>query len=296
MKTSRFAEKLATRLFDTPDEQERFLAAVERGDAARPCAVWLRDRPENSIGPILNHSAKWVPSFATAFEHGFRPGAHPLHAAGAFYSLDLSSVFSAGLLAAIDEPIENALDLCASPGGKTVLLRCFQPDCRITANEAIGSRKGILRENMARCGLDDVEVVSHDPSFLAVTQKGEFDLVVADVPCSGQSLLARGMDNPGCFNPIVTKRNAMRQRRITAAAMDMLRPGGWLLYTTCTFAVEENEEVVEWLLKKRPEFEVVACDRHEDFASRHGAFPCYRLYPQSGLGAGSFGALLCWVN
>jgi 16S rRNA C967 or C1407 C5-methylase (RsmB/RsmF family) len=119
-----------------------------------------------------------------------------------------------------------------------------------------------------------------------------FDLVIVDAPCSGQSLIARGLDNPGCFHPVNLKKNAMRQRRIVAEASKTLIPGGRMIYSTCTFAPEENEETISWLMKTMPQLEpipVAALDAHRSTLSD---FPCYRLHPHEGLGAGGFVAVL----
>jgi 16S rRNA C967 or C1407 C5-methylase (RsmB/RsmF family) len=121
---------------------------------------------------------------------------------------------------------------------------------------------------------------------------GGFDLVIVDAPCSGQSLLAKGIENPGAFHPATVKGNAKRQLGIVTAAADCVAPGGTLLYSTCTFSERENERVVSKFLGRMPDYKVLPVAHLEPWRSPLADFPCYRLYPQSGLGAGGFVALL----
>ncbi|UQT46624.1 hypothetical protein M5E88_00945 [Akkermansia muciniphila] len=130
------------------------------------------------------------------------------------------------------------------------------------------------------------------PGPVGGTSPGCFDLILADAPCSGQSLLAKGIPNPGCFNSSVTGGNAKRQRGILLAALRCLAPGGFLLYTTCTYAPEENERNVLYLLKRHPDLHTVTVPELEHFRSSLTQEACYRLMPFHGAGAGGFTCLL----
>lgn len=130
------------------------------------------------------------------------------------------------------------------------------------------------------------------PDQWAEQAPGCFDLILADAPCSGQSLLAKGIPNPGCFHAAATGGNAKRQRGILLAALQCLVPGGFLLYTTCTYAPEENERNVLYLLKRHPELETVSVPELEPFHSGLTEEACYRLMPFHGAGAGGFTCLL----
>ncbi len=288
----RLAIKMAKQLFDDEREQKRFLSALRVGDAGRPAAVWMGAPPDPSPVPLLADGPSWLPHFVSAFEQGVRPGRLDAHQEGALYSLDLSSVFSVAAILDLDPRPERVLDLCASPGGKALFLwRALHPS-QLIANEAIASRLGVLKENLKRCRAEGVEVMCADPQHLAHVLVASMDLVLVDAPCSGQSLLARGTRNPGCFHPVTIRRNAMRQRRILVEASKTVRPGGYLFYSTCTFSVAENEEVVEWFLKGAIGWKAVDLARLALHRSGHSEVPTYRLDPQAGFGAGAFVAAL----
>lgn len=160
-----------------------------------------------------------------------------------------------------------------------------------TANEVHAARRGILRQNVELCGLPNTRVTGWRPEQWS--RSGElFDLIMVDAPCSGQSLLCKGMKNPGCLGKNVVQGNAKRQRGILSAAACCLAPGGYLLYTTCTYAPEENERSVAYLLRRTSE--ISACDvpALAAFRSTLSEFPSYRLLPHHGAGAGGFCCLL----
>lgn len=146
--------------------------------------------------------------------------------------------------------------------------------------------------NLKRCGIEVAHPISFDPSILAAELAQMADLVLVDAPCSGQSLLAKGEKNPGCFHPVTIGKNANRQKRILANAAQTVAPQGFLAYMTCTYAVEENEQVSEWLLERFPQFEAVEVPALSAYRSGLTALPCYRMFPQTGLGAGAFTILL----
>jgi 16S rRNA C967 or C1407 C5-methylase (RsmB/RsmF family) len=222
----------------------------------------------------------------------FRPGKHPLHDRGAFYVLDFSSVFSAAAMLAIERTPVRVLDLCSAPGGKAIFAaRAFRPEL-LACNETIRKRTGSLISNLDRCGIQNALVWGADPSVWARKYPGMFDLVIVDAPCSGQSLIAKGTDSPDAFLPQMIDMCVGRQRRIMGNAMRCVAPGGHLLYATCTYAYKENEKVIAWAMAQDPEMRAVEVPSHHEFQSTYVDFPCYRLFPQRGLGAGAYVALL----
>ena len=274
---SALRERLAARLFDVPEERAAFEAALEAGASAR--RVEVVGGPAGPRGGL----PEWVPAFVRE-----KDGAGEGEGA---YGLDLSSVWEMLPLGEIGRPVRRLLDLCAAPGGKSLLAaRWVEPEFHL-ANEVVPKRLGILRHNLARCGVAAF-TQRLMPERLAELAAAAFDLVLVDAPCSGQSLLARGIENPGCFHPATVKGNAMRQRKILAAAARCVAPGGWMLFTTCTFAPDENEKNVGWFTKRHDGFEPVAVASMERWRSRLGGEACYRLGPHEGLGAGGFACLL----
>lgn len=287
--------KAAESLFgENAGERRRFLEALSNPPDLAPWILWtgagMQKVPVTEPAP--RHD--WLPDFAMRWEPGVEPGKHPLHAEGAFYSLDFSSIWAASaMLATGSEPgKKRVLDVCAAPGGKSIFASLALRPEFLLANEVIGKRLAVLRHNLKRCRIPNAFTQRLDPRDLATAAPGAFDLVIVDAPCSGQSLLAKGIENPGAFHPATVKGNAKRQLGIVTAAAACVAPGGWLLYSTCTFSERENERVVSKFLERRPDFETRPVPRLAEWRSPLAEFPCYRLYPQSGLGAGGFVALL----
>jgi 16S rRNA C967 or C1407 C5-methylase (RsmB/RsmF family) len=270
--------------------QEAFTNAVLSGQADQPALFWLRDEQHPFA---VEHLTSWQPNWVEALVAPFSQiGKHPLYASGAYYPLDFSSLASVSTLLTITEPLHSVLDLCSAPGGKGLFAwRALRPE-RLVCNEVIGKRAGALISNLTRCHAIGSSVTRLDPAQIAVAAKEAFDLVLVDAPCTGQSLIARGTPAAGAFQPNVIATNMTRQRRILANAAAAVAPGGYLSYMTCTYSREENEKNVEWLLRRFPKFSAVEVPHLLPQRSWLAEFPCYRISPQDGLGAGGFTALL----
>jgi len=292
MAASSQLEKLARRLFKTEGDRAAFMYALTQPPDFAPTILWTQPKPLDWDWAVLP-PLPWQPSCVDRLaDPKARPGQHPLHDQGAFYCLDFSSVFAVSAIQAISAPIEVAIDLCAAPGGKSLFIwTAIQPK-RLLCNEVVRKRIKILIANLKRCGAMDAVVLSQDPSVLAQHLPQSAQLVLVDAPCSGQSLLAKGQAVPGCFHKVTMNRNANRQKRILANAAQLVLPGGYLLYSTCTYAPDENEQVGHWLLKKFPDLVPVTVESLHPYQSPLTDMPCYRLWPQSGLGAGAFALLL----
>ncbi|MUH00534.1 RsmB/NOP family class I SAM-dependent RNA methyltransferase [Scytonema sp. UIC 10036] len=291
MKThSNLLLKLSRRLFTNLDEQEKFVEALTHPQRFNPCILWCKEKPE--LSPFSTEVATpWQPEFIERLSLGEKPGQHLLHEQGYFYCLDFSSVFAASLLLAIPQPVNLVFDMCAAPGGKSVFAwKSLQPDLLI-GNEVIGKRLGMLISNLKRCQIEPSVVASKDSSFFADTIPLSSRLVMVDAPCTGQSLLAKGEKAPGCFHPTAINKSANRQKRIIANSARLVAPQGYLAYMTCTYSPEENEEVCEWFLQRFPQFNAMEVKHLEGDRSHLTTLPCYRMFPQGGLGAGAFTVL-----
>jgi 16S rRNA C967 or C1407 C5-methylase (RsmB/RsmF family) len=289
-KPSNLLLKLSRRLFDSTDEQEKFIAALIHPQAFQPCILWCQEKPE-----ILPFSAdlplSWQPKFIDRLHLGQKPGQDSLHHQGYFYCLDFSSVFSASVLLAITQPIHLIFDMCAAPGGKSIFAwKALKPDLLIS-NEVIGKRLGMLISNLKRCQISPSVVVNRDSSIFAESIPTSSNLVIVDAPCTGQSLLAKGEKAPGCFHPTAINKSANRQKRIIANSAQLVAPQGYLAYMTCTYSPEENEQVCEWFLSRFPQFQSVDVKHLQEYQSHLTNIPCYRMFPQDRLGAGAFTAL-----
>lgn len=280
----------AAQLFKTEDEQKKFYDALKAGVSREQAIIVLQNKAEIGAFPKLRPTP-WQPEFVVRLMDGFKASTHPLYEKGAFYSLDLSSCFAASAMLAIPDPVESVLDVCAAPGGKSIFAYRALSPAKMVCNEVIRKRGVFLQENLDRCQIP-AEVVSLDPSALAQRMRDMFGLVIVDAPCSGQSLPAKNEAADGAFNPKIISECVNRQHRIAGHAARCVAPGGYLLYMTCTFAREENEKVVHWLIREYPDFETVEVPKLEAFRSPFSEGFCYRLYPQMGVGAGAFTSLL----
>ncbi len=277
-------QRLARELFIDEEEQVRFIQALAEGKSSEQAIIWLAEKQECFQ---KKKNVPWQADFIDCLESDQAAGSNSLHQAGKYYCLDFSSVFEAAVFNQVDNTPEAILDLCASPGGKSVLAwRYFKPQVLIS-NEVIGKRLGQLHSNIKRCGIPAI-ISNNDSADFAKYYELAFDLVIVDAPCTGQSLIAKGKKSPSCFHPATINLNFNRQKRIIANASSAVAPGAYLAYMTCAYSYKENEGVVEWFLKKFPEFVAVEVSSLKDFRSALTENPCYRLFPQQKMGAGGF--------
>ena len=197
-----------------------------------------------------------------AFYYGeeSRPGKHPYHEAGLYYIQEPSAMSPAALLA--PEPGMRVLDLCAAPGGKSTQLASYLDGTGLLiSNEINSARSRILSSNIERMGAVNVIVTNEDSSKLATKFPSYFHAIQVDAPCSGEGMfrkLPEAMEQWSLQQVLVC---ASRQLEILDNAAVMLMPGGRIVYSTCTFSREENEDVIEEFLRKHPEFSVGKMER-----------------------------------
>ena len=174
----------------------------------------------------------------------------PLLHAGAYYVQEASSMFIWHILSAIfpekQAPI-IALDLCAAPGGKTTLLADYFTNGLIISNEVIKQRSATLIENTTKWGSGNIVVTNNDPAAFS-KMPSLVDLLLIDAPCSGSGLFRRDVNAINEWSEANVQLCSARQKRIIADALPTLKEGGILLYATCSFSVEENEQMVDWML------------------------------------------------
>lgn len=287
---SRLMLKLSQRLFEVDRDREAFVEGLIHPKPLNPCILWCQPQPDATpfaVEPPLD----WQPGFVERLAIGQQPGKHSLHDAGAFYCLDFSSVFAASPLLSLPTPIDTVMDMCASPGGKSIFAwRALQPK-QLISNEVIGKRSAALISNFKRCQIKPAHIIRLDSKVLAETIPQTAQLVLVDAPCTGQSLIAKGGKAPGCFHPVTINSNANRQKRILANSAQLVAGQGYLAYMTCAYSPEENEQVAEWFLDRFPQFQAIVVPHLRDYQSTLSAIPCYRLFPQSRLGAGAFTVL-----
>ena len=230
------------------------------------------------------------------------PGKHPYHLAGLYYLQDPSAMSAAELLA--PRPGERVLDLTAAPGGKTThIASLMQEQGLLVANEIKTKRINHLVVNMERWGTANVVVINETPERVADHFGAYFDRVLVDAPCSGEGMFRKDMGARLDWSEEMVAGCAVRQTNILRVAAHLVRPGGHLLYSTCTFAPEEDEAVMARFLQEHPDFEVETLPQLPGFMPGHPEWihlgaeadllrGAVRLFPHRLTGEGHFACLL----
>ena len=182
-----------------------------------------------------------------------KPGKSPYHDAGLFYVQEPSAMCAAPLLAAM--PGERVLDLCSAPGGKgTQLAQAMRGQGILVLNEKMPDRARILLQNVERMGVTNAVVTCADPAALAARFGGYFDKILVDAPCSGEGMLRKEESAAAEWSEQKVLMCADRQAKILESAARMLSPGGALVYSTCTFSREEDEDNAARFAAAHPDF------------------------------------------
>ncbi len=189
-----------------------------------------------------------------------QPGKHPYHEAGVYYIQEPSAMAPVTLLEV--QPGERILDLCAAPGGKsTQIAAALQGEGLLVCNEIHPARAKILSENVERMGIRNACVTNETPAHLAEVFPEYFDKILVDAPCSGEGMFRKNEVACEEWSPENVELCASRQDEILDCAARMLRAGGRLVYSTCTFAPQENEGSISRMLERHPEFRILPADR-----------------------------------
>jgi len=209
-----------------------------------------------------------------------------LHA-GAYYVQEASSLFLDRILQQIlpQNPV-RVLDLCAAPGGKSTLLASALPaGSLLIANEVIRTRASILKENLIKWGTDNVVITQNDPAHFSYLRNC-FDLILVDAPCSGEGMFRKDEKAIAEWSERNLQLCSERQQRILKDIWHTLKPGGYLIYSTCTYNPGENEEILRWLLNRYDARSIPVTHSLGDSLTPtpHG----YQFYPHKIKGEGFF--------
>lgn len=229
------------------------------------------------------------------YESTDAPGRHPYHEAGVYYIQEPSAMAPAALLmeeAAEDGMEHRVLDLCAAPGGKSTQIASYMKGKGILiCNEIHPARAKILSENVERMGIRNAIVTNETPQKLAEHFPVYFDRILVDAPCSGEGMFRKNEEAREEWSPENVALCAKRQDEILDCAAEMLMPGGTMVYSTCTFAPDENEGSMERFLERHPEFSLQKLTPANGMTA--GMFEgTIRLYPHHLNGEGHFLAML----
>ena len=230
----------------------------------------LKVRDETVIKLINEWGLKRVPWCQDGYYYGgdIRPGLSPYHAAGVFYIQEPSAMITAE--EADIGPDDLVLDLCAAPGGKST--QAAVKAGILISNEPIPKRARILSSNIERLGLSNVIVTSAYPEELAVLMPETFDRIIVDAPCSGEGMMRKDETAIAEWSAANVQKCILRQAGILDNAAVMLKPGGKLIYSTCTFEECENEDQVRDFCQRHEEFELLKSERilpHKDPGEGH---------------------------
>ena len=266
-------------------EYPAFLESLER-----PRAVALRFNPlkgERPVLPFVGAPVPWEPE-GFYYDPETRPGLHVYHEAGVYYLQEASAMAPVALLD--PKPGERVCDLCAAPGGKTTQIAGrMLGQGFLVCNEINPKRAKILSRNIERMGVANALVTNEHPETLASRFPGFFDRVLVDAPCSGEGMFRKEEAAVTDWSQETVQMCARRQREILDSAARLVRPGGRLVYSTCTFAPEEDEETVAAFLESHPEFTPEPVEAPWFVPGENAS---YRMWPHKLLGEGHFAAVL----
>lgn len=253
----------------------------------------LKITPEDLKGemPISLKEIPWI-SDGFFYSSADQPSKLPWYQAGLYYLQEPSAMTPADRLPV--EAGDQVLDLCAAPGGKsTRLAAALKQSGMLFANDISSSRAKALLKNLELFGAANICVMSEEPERLAMEYPEYFDKILIDAPCSGEGMFRREPrmvkdweeKGPDFYSPI--------QRKLLLQGYKMLKPGGMMMYSTCTFSKKENEDNISWVLKECPGLSLEEIRPYEGFSK--GVLPmekCVRIFPQNMEGEGHFLALM----
>ena len=282
MLPEKFLERMRNQL---GEEYEQFLSSLER-----PRAVALRFNPLKGDAPQLPFVGDDVPWEPNGFYYDpqSRPGLHVFHEAGVYYLQEASAMAPVALLD--PKPGERVCDLCAAPGGKTTQIAGrMMGEGFLLCNEINPKRSKILSRNIERMAVPNALVTNEHPGNLAKRFPEGFDKVLIDAPCSGEGMFRKEEAAVTDWSVETVEMCARRQAEILHSGAQMVRPGGRLVYSTCTFAPEEDELAVTAFLESHPDFEPEIIDAPWFVPVENGG---HRMWPHKLLGEGHFAAVL----
>lgn len=253
-----------------------------------------------AINPFSTSEIAWIEKGFYYDSEKDNPAKHPYYYAGLYYIQEPSAMIPASLLPV--EKGDRVLDLCAAPGGKATELGAkLKGTGLLVANDISVSRTMALAKNLQMAGISNAVVTAETPEKLSDTFPEYFDKILIDAPCSGEGMFRR---EPRMIKDWLEKGPAYYskvQKEILAQAYAMLKPGGMLVYSTCTFSVLEDEGVVQWLLMQYPDMKICHVPRKEGFSDGRpdlleNGLPelmhCVRIFPHRAKGEGHFAVLL----
>ena len=293
-----FLDKMKTLLNE--EEYERFILSydVNRYYGIRVNTLKISIEQFKKISPFKLEKIPWVKD-GFYYNEGETPGKHPYYHAGLYYIQEPSAMLPAEILDA--RPGEYILDLCAAPGGKSVQIASrMRGEGLLVANDSNPERVKALVKNIELLGIRNAIVTNELPENLAAKFPEYFDKILVDAPCSGEGMFRKDENAARSWRKYKCEDCAKIQKNILEHANKMLKPGGRLVYSTCTFSPEENEKVILDFLKKNEDYNIIEIPLSEGIERGRPEWAdgderlcgTARLWPHKIKGEGHFVALL----
>ena len=236
------------------DEATKYFESFNQASYAGLRVNTLKISPENfqEISPFALEAIPWTKK-GFYYNSGEKPAKHPYYYAGLYYIQEPSAMAPASILPVNEH--DKVLDLCAAPGGKTTELGAkLNGTGLLMTNDISASRAKALLKNVEICGISNAIVTNEPPYVLAKNFKGFFDKILVDAPCSGEGMLRKDNSIIKNYEQYGVEYYSNLQKEIILYAADMLKPGGYMVYSTCTFSPMEDEGLITYLLENKNEF------------------------------------------
>lgn len=226
------------------------------------------------------------------YDEDLQPAKHPYYHGGLFYIQEPSAMAPVSLLDVQKD--DNVLDLCGAPGGKSTQIGALLgPKGLLVSNDISPSRAKAIVKNIELFGIENSLILSEEPKKLENRFAGFFDKILVDAPCSGEGMFRKDPSMIKNWEKKGIDHYRQIQMEILPCAARMLAPGGKLMYSTCTFSIEENEAIIKWFLRLNPEFKIMELRTYDGFEDgMEGLREAKRLWPHRLKGEGHFVALL----
>ncbi len=277
-----FLDRMKTYLGDGFDE---FLLSFDN-EAVKSLRVNTLKTDKETVEKMLGTKLVATPFSPVSFyyDSDIKIGKTVAHAIGAVYSQEASASSAVTLLD--PKPYDKVLDMCAAPGGKsTQIAAMLEGKGLLVSNEYVRNRANILLSNIERMGIKNAVVINSRPDMIEKTLPTFFDKILVDAPCSGEGMFRKDETAITEWSLEHVKACATRQLQIINSAANCLKVGGEMVYSTCTFSKEENEELIEKFLNENENFEVVT--PNVNFGTKAFGMDAIRIYPKDG-GEGHF--------
>lgn len=262
----------------------------KRYQGLRANGIKITPKRLKELAPWELEKIPWIPN---GFYYGedAKPAKDPYYYAGLYYLQEPSAMTPASTLPI--HPGDKVLDLCAAPGGKSTELGAkLKGQGILISNDISNSRAKALLKNLELSGISNFCVTSETPEHLSACFPEFFDKILVDAPCSGEGMFRKERDMVKDWMEKGPSHYAKIQKQIVKEAVKMLKPGGYLMYSTCTFSLNEDEGIIKYILEEFPDMSLLSLPTFEGASRGIGLTGCLRLFPHKLKGEGHFIALM----